>query len=177
MGFDGIQNQISYLSASENGGQTRKVDQHCRIGTINYDSPVELGVAYFQSPFLLRVVSVCFLGVICFLCQGLLNLLFFSEERTPTCPNRRGGTIQAAGDVVLYSSAINACGKAENWPGALALFPGKKWCYLQVLRMLDVQILFGFRTCLGSFAQKSARTEASPSCPFLREISERITAI
>ena len=47
--------------------------------------------------------------------------------------------IQAAGDVVLYSSAINACGKAENWPGALALFPGKKCCYLQVLRMLDVR--------------------------------------
>ena len=53
-----------------------------------------------------------------------------------------GGTIQAAGDVVLYSSAINACGKAENWPGALALFPGKKWCYLQVLRMLDVHFFF-----------------------------------
>ena len=118
MGFDGIQNQISYLSASENGGQTRKVDQHCRIGTINYDSPVELGVAYFQSPFLLRVVSVCFLGVICFLCQGWLNLRFFLEEEDSNMSKppgwnhpsgRRRGALRQCNQCMRQSRELARC--------------------------------------------------------------------
>ena len=64
-------------------------------------------------------------------------------------------------------------GKCCNHPGNV----GKQMLYRcwmlfvhpakSVVRMLDVQILFGFRTCLERFAEKSARTEPKFCCPFL----------